>query len=186
MLLIVPLALVAAACSSDDSGDATDSTEAATEATDAATEATDAATEAPSPPVAATDSWPRRPSPTVPASPLTDIGPTIPLDGVPEPKKVGWLECEQPSCAAITPGFEAATAALGWELVTIPATSFDQGPAIQQALDEGVDFIAHTGSPLATAERADRRRAGRWRRVLQLLLDRRSRSGEQQPVRPVR
>jgi ribose transport system substrate-binding protein len=86
------------------------------------------------------------------SEPATDIGPTIPLDGVPEPKTVGWLECEQPSCAAITPGIEAAAAALGWDVVTIPATSADQGPAIQQALDQGVDFIAHTGSPLATAE----------------------------------
>ena len=30
----------------------------------------------------------------------TKIGPTIPLDSVPEPKTVAWLECSLPSCAA--------------------------------------------------------------------------------------
>ena len=55
------------------------------------------------------------------SEPATDIGPTIALTGVPETKTVAWLECEQPSCAAITPGFEDATAALGWDLIVIPA-----------------------------------------------------------------
>jgi ribose transport system substrate-binding protein len=86
------------------------------------------------------------------ATPATKIGPTIALTGVPEPKTVAWLECEQPSCVAITPGFVEATEALGWELITIPTASFDQGPGIEQALAQGADYIAHTGSPLATAE----------------------------------
>jgi ABC-type sugar transport system substrate-binding protein len=143
-VLLVPLALVAASCGSDDDS-SSDSTEAATESTEMAetTEAADAGGDGVATAQAAADAA---------SEPAEDIGPTIALDGVPEAKKVGWLECEQPSCAAITPGFEDATAALGWELVTIPAESFNQGPAIQQALDEGVDFIAHTGSPLATAE----------------------------------
>jgi len=142
-VLLVPLALVAAACGSDgDSGsDATETTDAVTETADADAESSGGDGVAAAQAIVDANS-----------EPATDIGPTIPLDGVPEPKKVGWLECEQPSCLAITPGFEAATAALGWELVVIPATSADQGPAIQQALDQGVDFIAHTGSPLATAE----------------------------------
>ena len=83
--------------------------------------------------------------------PPDKIGPSEKLTSKPGKKKVAWLECEQPSCQAITPGFKDATAALGWDLVIIPAKSADQGPAVQQALDQGADYIAHTGSPLATA-----------------------------------
>ena len=162
-VLLVPLALVAAACGSDDDsgsdttdGDTTEATDAPdstdgdmTETTDDAGGDTDGDTDGDmgGDGVAAAQAIVDANS-----EPATDIGPTIPLDGVPEAKTVGWLECEQPSCVAITPGVEAAAAALGWDVVTIPATSADQGPAIQQALDQGVDFIAHTGSPLATAE----------------------------------
>jgi ribose transport system substrate-binding protein len=140
--LLVPLALVAAACGSDSDSDSSDG---ATEATDAPDSTDDMGSGGDG--VAAAQV-------IVDANtePATDIGPTIPLDSVPEAKTIGWLECEQPSCLAITPGVVDAAAALGWEVVTIPTTSFDQGPAIQQALDQGVDFIAHTGSPLATAE----------------------------------
>lgn len=145
-VLLVPLALVAAACGSDDDSDSgSQATDGPSETTEATTEATDG--ESGGDGVAAAQAIVDANS-----EPATDIGPTIPLDGTPEKKTVGWLECEQPSCAAITPGFEDATAALGWDLVVIPAASGDQGPAIQQALDQGVDFIAHTGSPLATAE----------------------------------
>ena len=160
--LLVPLALLAAACGSDDdsdsgsessSTDAPESTDEMTESTEAMTESTEAMTESTdggggggdgvAAAQAVVDEF---------SEPATDIGPTIPLDGTPEAKTVAWLECEQPSCAAITPGFEDATAALGWDLIVIPADSGAQGPAIQQALDQGADFIAHTGSPLATAE----------------------------------
>ena len=151
--LLVPLVLVAAACGSDDdSGDSTDSTEAATEGTEAVTEDTEAVTEGTEADGGGGGVEAAQAAADAASEPATDIGPTIPLDGVPEPKTVAWLECEQPSCVAITPGFEAATAALGWELIVIPAASGAQGPAIQQALDQGADFIAHTGSPLATAE----------------------------------
>ena len=142
-VLLVPLALVAAACGSDDDSDS--GSDSGSETTDGGSETTDAGSGSDG--VAAAQTIVDENS-----TPATDIGPTIPLTGVPEPKTVGWLECEQPSCLAITPGFEDATAALGWDLVVIPANSADQGPAIQQALDQGVDFIAHTGSPLATAE----------------------------------
>jgi len=157
-VLLVPLALVAAACGSDDDS-GSDTTDGATEATDAP-DSTDDMTETTDDMTETTDGEDMGGDGVAAAQaivdansePATDIGPTIPLDGVPEAKTVGWLECEQPSCLAITPGIEAAAAALGWDVVTIPATSADQGPAIQQALDQGVDFIAHTGSPLATAE----------------------------------
>ena len=83
--------------------------------------------------------------------PNASIGVTIPLTGVPEKKTIAWMECDVPTCAAyLTPGFEAATTALGWDLEIIPMKSTDPGPAIQQAIDAGVDFIASTG--LATAQ----------------------------------
>ena len=149
--LLLPLMLVAVACGSDE-----DATPAPAEGTDA-------------PSVAATD--PPEAEVTEPAddagaeglaraqvvvdgatAPPDLIGPTVPLSGVPEAKTVAWLECEQPSCVAIRPGFEDAAAALGWELLVIPAGSFAQGEGVQAALDQGADYIAHTGSPLATAE----------------------------------
>ena len=150
-VLLVPLALVAAACGSDDDS-GSDTTDGATEATDAP-ETTDDMTESTDGDDMGGDGVAAAQA-IVDANsePAADIGPTIQLDGVPEAKTIGWLECELPACAAIGPGVVAAGEALGWEVVTIPASSGDQGPAIQQALDQGVDFLAHTGSPLATAE----------------------------------
>jgi len=168
--LLVPLALLAAACGSDDdsdsssessSTDAPESTDEMTETTDAMTETTDAMTETTDAMTESTDGGGGGGDGVAAAQaivdeysePATDIGPTIPLDGTPEAGlTVAWLECEQPSCAAETVGFEDATAALGWDLIVIPADSGAQGPAVQQALDQGADFIAHSGSPLATAE----------------------------------
>jgi ribose transport system substrate-binding protein len=80
----------------------------------------------------------------------TKIGPTIKLKAKPEKKKVAWLECELPSCTAITPGFKDTTAALGWDLDVIPVGSFTPGQAFQQALDNGADFVAITGTPAAS------------------------------------
>ena len=77
--------------------------------------------------------------------PNQPIGVTIPLTGVPEPHTIAWLECELESCPYLTVGFEAATEALGWELLTISSESANPGPAFQQAIDAGVDFIASTG-----------------------------------------
>lgn len=54
-----------------------------------------------------------------------------------------------PSCGEITPGFKAATSALGWDLLEIPSKSAEPGPAIQQALDQGANYIALTGTPIA-------------------------------------
>ncbi len=146
--LALPLMLiVAAACGDDDESPAAPATTVAAGAdtTAAAADTTAAGGE---------DEGLARARAIVEAAtaPPDQIGPTIPLTSVPEKKTVAWLECEQPSCAAITPGFEEATAALGWDLIVIPASSGAQGPAIQQALDRGADYIAHTGSPLATAE----------------------------------
>lgn len=83
------------------------------------------------------------------------IGVTIPLDGVPEPHTIAWLECELESCPYITVGMEDATEALGWELMVISSQSANPGPAMQQAIDAGVDFIASSGlSPALYEEQA--------------------------------
>jgi ribose transport system substrate-binding protein len=162
--LLIPLALLAAACGSDDNAStATTAAAGATETSAAgatetsaagatetsAAEGTETSAEAP----AGGDGLARAKQIVADNSKPTDkIGPTIPLTGVPEKKTVAWLECEQPSCVAETPGMREATEALGWDLIVIPAASGAQGPAIQQALDQGADYIAHTGSPLATAQ----------------------------------
>ncbi|MGA9276646.1 sugar ABC transporter substrate-binding protein [Ilumatobacter sp.] len=80
--------------------------------------------------------------------PPTEIGPTIPLDSVPEEKTVAWLQCSLPSCAAIGLGFEGAAEALGWNLEVISYDT-DAAPAFQQAIDAGVDYVGISGTPPA-------------------------------------
>jgi ABC-type sugar transport system substrate-binding protein len=75
----------------------------------------------------------------------TEIGPTIALDSIPEEKTVAWLECSLPSCIAIGIGFTDAAAALGWNLEVISFAT-DAAPAFQQAIDQGVDYVAITGT----------------------------------------
>jgi ABC-type sugar transport system substrate-binding protein len=88
-----------------------------------------------------------------PTQPPTEIGVTIPLTATPEPGvRVAWLACELPSCSFFTSGFEAATAALGWDLQVINFPSATPGQAVQEAVQEGVDFMAITGSPRALYE----------------------------------
>ena len=84
--------------------------------------------------------------------PNQPIGLTIPLTGVPEPKKFAWLECELESCPYITVGVEAATEALGWEMIKISSESANPGPAFQQAIDAGADYIASSGEARALYE----------------------------------
>jgi len=82
--------------------------------------------------------------------PDSGIGVTIPLTGKPPKKTFGRMECDVPTCASyLTPGIKDATAALGWDLKIIPMKSTDPGPAIQQAIDAGVDYISLTGVPVA-------------------------------------
>jgi ribose transport system substrate-binding protein len=84
--------------------------------------------------------------------PNQPIGVTIPLTGVPEKKTIAWLECELESCPYITVGMEEATAALGWDLMTITSESANPGPYMQQAIDAGVDYIASSGEARALYE----------------------------------
>lgn len=137
----LPFVLVAAACGSDKKEEAAPATTAAA--------AEPAATEAPADPGAAGLEAAKAAVASLGAPP-TKIGPTIKLTGKPEKKTVAWLECELPSCTAITPGFEAATKALGWDLKTIAVGSFSPQEAFQQALDQGADYVAITGTPAAS------------------------------------
>ncbi len=142
-LLAAPLALalVIAACGSDDdSGGDTATTEAAADETTAADDTTAPDEGGGGDGLAAAQA-------VVDANlvPPTDIGPTIPLDSVPEQKTVAWLECSLPSCAAIGVGFAQAAELLGWNLEVI-SWSTDAAAAFQQALDQGVDYVAITGT----------------------------------------
>lgn len=151
-------ALVAAACGGDDDDDAGTGTEAAgteaggsepagTEAEDAEPAGTDAEGTEPAGTGGGGGSGLEAAQAVVEqyASAEQPIGLTEPLTGVPEPKTFAWLECELESCPYITAGMERATDALGWELVVISSESANPGPAFQQAIDAGVDFIASSG-----------------------------------------
>lgn len=145
-VVALSLALAIAACSDDDESDAAGTAAAA--ASDTTSAASGSGVEAAQ---AIIDQF---------ADPATAIGPTIPLDGVPEPKTVAWLQCELPDCATFGAAFEEATAALGWELQTISVQSFDPSAGFQQAIDAGVDYIAITGTPAALIqEQIDNARA---------------------------
>ena len=68
---------------------------------------------------------------------------------------VAWMEATFEGVQVITPGFESATEALGWELVVINYDVADpqsMNTAIQQAVDQGVDYIAMSGQPTAVIE----------------------------------
>jgi ribose transport system substrate-binding protein len=79
----------------------------------------------------------------------TKITITQPLPKAPaKGTKLGWLEGNFESITVITPGFEKAAKALGWDLVKF---SYDPGnpptanSAMQQAVQAGVNYIAITG-----------------------------------------
>ena len=139
------LGLVLAACSDDDSS--SDSTDAAVETTVAAVDTTAAAGETPQAAGLARAQVVVDASGVVPEK----IGPTIPLESVPEPKTVAWLECSLPSCPPIGLGLKEATEALGWKLEVV-TYSTDAAAAFQQAIDLGVDYVASSGTPQAVLQ----------------------------------
>jgi hypothetical protein len=161
-LLAVPLALavILAACGGDDAETESTSAPATTEAAgpattaDAGTVTTDGETPATTAAVEGGDAEGIARAAEFIAdfqTPPDAIGPTIPLDSVPEPKTVAWLQCSLPSCAAIGVGFENATAALGWTLEVVTYDT-DAAAAFQQALDLGVDYVATTGTSQAVLQ----------------------------------
>jgi ABC-type sugar transport system substrate-binding protein len=91
--------------------------------------------------------------PMPPTAPRKGIGVKTPLKGKPEAgKTVGWLQCNLPSCETFKGGFEKAATALGWQVHTFVYESGKPGPAMQQAINAGVDYIAITGQPPALFE----------------------------------
>ncbi len=139
---LLALTLVAAACGDDDDDDgAAASSDAATETTVAADGDEPAGGDGVAAAQAIVDANAVAP---------TQIPHTVPLDSVPEPRTVAWMQCELPSCTAITPGLQDAADLLGWTLEVVPVQSFDPGAGFQTAIDLGVDYIAITGTPLAT------------------------------------
>lgn len=89
-------------------------------------------------------------APSPPTAPPTHIGVTQTLPQAPPTgKTVAFLECSLPACQAFVPGFEAATQALGWKLKTFSYQSPNAGPALQSAINAGVDYVANTGVPPA-------------------------------------
>lgn len=79
-------------------------------------------------------------------TPTSDIGVTIPLNSKPQTGiKFAFLQCELESCTYELTAVKAATAALGWQLITIAEKSADPASAFQQAIDAGANYIASTG-----------------------------------------
>ena len=81
--------------------------------------------------------------------PATSLNIDTPLKAVPaRGKRVFWLEGNNGGAAPITPGFKAATAALGWTLKVLsydPADPQSASAALQQAVSQKADFIASSG-----------------------------------------
>ncbi len=134
--VLLSFSLIAAACGGDDDDSSSSSSESSSSES-----ASDPAAEGLARAQAAVDALSSAPE---------DITVTEPLSSTPpEGKTVAWLACEV-TCAAFNPAFEAATAALGWNLEIINISSFDANSSILQALDLGADFISITGTPPAT------------------------------------
>jgi ABC-type sugar transport system substrate-binding protein len=79
----------------------------------------------------------------------TEIVQTEPLSKAPDPKKVTFIVCADPSCVVLGDYLKDATTALGWEFTSINAPATDFGSAVQQAIDTQPDFIAGTGTDAA-------------------------------------
>ena len=90
--------------------------------------------------------------------PITDIGVDVPLTETPPTDvTVAWIGGGLQSTQAITPGYKAATEALGWDLVIIDYDQADPqsvNSAVQQAVDQDVDYVAISGTPIASFEQA--------------------------------
>jgi ribose transport system substrate-binding protein len=90
--------------------------------------------------------------------PITDIGVSVPLTAKPPAgKTVAWIGGGLQSTQPITPGYQAATKALGWKLQIInydPANPQTVNAAVQQAVDQGVDYIAISGTDIASFQQA--------------------------------
>ena len=156
LAVIAAACLVVASCGDDDdestpqTATITDSVEAPTASPPVTPSSSESSTGSSAPSTGSEGELLVEPPPT---EPPTEIGVSIPLTSTPESGvRIAWLACELPSCSFFTSGFEAATAALGWDLEVINFPSATPGQAVQEAIQEGVDFMAITGSPRALYE----------------------------------
>jgi ribose transport system substrate-binding protein len=79
----------------------------------------------------------------------TEIVQTEALSKAPDPKKVTFIVCADPSCVVLSDYLKDAVTALGWEFTSLNAPATDFGSAVQQAIDTQPDFIAGTGTDAA-------------------------------------
>jgi ABC-type sugar transport system substrate-binding protein len=88
--------------------------------------------------------------PAPPTTPVTAFPAAGSLGGPPPKKSIAWLACELPTCQQmLSQGYKTAAAALGWNFKQINYKVSDPATAVQQALDDNVNYIAITGIPTA-------------------------------------
>src|SRR5215211_2821107 len=76
-----------------------------------------------------------------PTTPVTEFPITEKLGGPPPKKSIAWLACELPTCQEmLSDGYKNAAAALGWNFKQINYKVADPASAVQQALDDNVDY----------------------------------------------
>ncbi len=91
--------------------------------------------------------------PAPPEEPQSGIGVSTPLKEVPPSgKTIGALVCELPACEGYVKPYKEAAEKLGWNVETFIYKSGEPGPAMQQAINQKVDYIAITGQPPALFE----------------------------------
>jgi ABC-type sugar transport system substrate-binding protein len=87
-------------------------------------------------------------APVPPTTPVTEFPITTPLKSKPPHESIAWLACELPTCQGeLSTGYKTAAAALGWSIRQINYQTANPAPAVQQALDDNVNYIAITGIP---------------------------------------
>ena len=140
---IVAVGLLVAACGGDDDSDssAQSTPENSTAATTAGTtDGTSAPATGDSDAAAVVAQYTKVP---------TEIVQTEALSKAPDPKKVTFIVCADPSCVVLSDYLKDAVTALGWEFTSLNAPATDFGSAVQQAIDTQPDFIAGTGTDAA-------------------------------------
>jgi ABC-type sugar transport system substrate-binding protein len=87
-------------------------------------------------------------APAPPEAPEAGIGVSTPLkEKPPTGLTIGALVCELPACEGYVKPYEEAAEKLGWKVETFVYKSGEPGPAMQQAINQKVDYIAITGQP---------------------------------------
>jgi ribose transport system substrate-binding protein len=82
-------------------------------------------------------------------TPPDQIPVTTKLKSKPAKKTVAFIEPQIPAGKSQTQGFKNAADAIGWNLKVIPSDPFKPAGAVQQAIDQKVDYIFMTGAPMA-------------------------------------